>query len=82
MLLNAQRIVWPVLKEKLIVLTIIDITPACKLVVEIALKERKALEVKLREVEKILKVIEDSNKRFSRLRMNTPLCLLCLKESK
>ena len=79
MLLNAHRIVQPVPKEELIVLTIIDITAARKLAVEIEVKQKKVLEVKLQEGEEILKVTEDSNKRFSMMLMNSPFAFAVFK---
>ena len=79
MLLNAHRIVQPLPKEELIVLTIIDITATRRLAVEIEVKEKKVLELKLLEGEKIRKVIEDSNKRFSMMLMNSQFALAVFK---
>lgn len=61
MLLNAHRIVQQNKGEELIVLSISDITEVKKLAVEIQLKEKKALELKLETERKMLEKVEESN---------------------
>jgi two-component system, chemotaxis family, CheB/CheR fusion protein len=72
MLLNAHRIIQQSQNEELIVLTIADITEVKKLAIELQVKEKKVLEVQLEAKNKDLKVVEDSNKRYNMLLMNSP----------
>ena len=72
MLLNAHRIVQQSQNEELIVLTIADITKVKKLAIELEVKQKKMLEVQLEVKKKALKVIEDSNKRYNMLLMQSP----------
>ena len=72
MLLNAHRILQQSQNEELIVLTIADITKVKKLAIELEVKQKKMLEVQLEVKQKALKVIEDSNKRYNMLLMQSP----------
>ena len=72
MLLNAHRILQQSQNEELIVLTIADITKVKKLAIELEVKQKKMLEVQLEVKKKALKVIEDSNKRYNMLLMQSP----------
>ena len=72
MLLNAHRIIQQSQNEELIVLTIADITKVKKLAIELEVKQKKMLEVQLEVKQKALKVIEDSNKRYNMLLMQSP----------
>jgi len=79
MLLNAHRIIQPGLKEELIVLSISDITEVKRLALELQERERKSLEKQL-EVEKTaLKLVEDSNKRYNMLLLQSPFAIVILK---
>ncbi len=71
MLLNAHRITQPSQSEELIVLTIIDITDIRKLAIELQLKEKKELEELLKTEKIALKIVEDSNKRYNMLLMQS-----------
>ncbi|PZX92073.1 hypothetical protein DOS84_17380 [Flavobacterium aquariorum] len=79
MLLNAHRIIQARENENLIVLTIIDITDVRNLAIELQIKEKKVLEVQLEVEKKALKLIEDSNKRYSMMLMNSPFSFVILK---
>ncbi|CAH0997939.1 Sensor histidine kinase RcsC [Emticicia aquatica] len=72
MLLNAHRIVQESQNEELIVLTIADITEVKRLAIELEVKQKKVLEIQLEAEKKALKVIEDSNKRYNMLLMQSP----------
>jgi two-component system CheB/CheR fusion protein len=72
MLLNAHRIVQESKNEELIVLTIADITEVKRLAIELQVKENKVLEVQMEVDKKATKVIEDSNKRYNMLLMQSP----------
>ena len=74
MLLNAHRIIQPSRNEELIVLTIIDITDVRKLAIELQLKEKKKLEILLETGKTSLKTVEDSNKRYNMLLMQSIFC--------
>ncbi len=71
MLLNAHRIVQPSRSEELIVLTLIDITDVRRLAVELQLKEKRKLETLLEKGKASLKAVEDSNKRYNMLLMQS-----------
>ncbi|MDR6844375.1 CheR family methyltransferase [Flavobacterium granuli] len=79
MLLNAHRIVQTRENEELIVLTIIDITDVRNLAIELQVKETKALEIQLEVEKKVLKLIEDSNKRYNMMLMQSPFSFAILK---
>lgn len=79
MLLNAHRIIQQSDKEELIVLTISDITQVKKLAVELQLKEKKMLQTQLEVEQKALKKIEESEKRYSMILMQSPFAFAVLK---
>ncbi|TDD98450.1 CheR family methyltransferase [Flavobacterium cellulosilyticum] len=79
MLLNAHRIVQPSLNEELIVLTIVDITEVRLLAIELQIKEKKDLEKQLEVEKKAHKLIEDSNKRYNMMLMQSPFAFAILK---
>jgi two-component system CheB/CheR fusion protein len=79
MLLNAHRIIQARENEELIVLTIIDITDVRNLAIELQIKEKKVLEVQLEVEKKALKLIEDSNKRYNMMLMQSPFSFAILK---
>ena len=79
MLLNAHRIIQKSNNEELIVLSIIDITDTRKLALALQEKEKKALEVQLEEKRKALKNIEDSEKRYNMLLMQSPFAFAIIK---
>ncbi len=79
MLLNAHRILQTRENEELIVLTIIDITDVRNLAIELQVKETKALGIQLEAEKKALKLIEDSNKRYNMMLMNSPFSFAILK---
>lgn len=79
MLLNAHRIVQQSINEELIVLTIVDITEIRRLAIELQIKEKKALEEQLQIEKRALKLIEDSNKRYNMMLMQSPFAFAILK---
>jgi two-component system CheB/CheR fusion protein len=79
MLLNAHRIIHSRENEELIVLTIIDITDVRHLAIALQVKEKKVLEVELEMEKKTLKSIEESNKRYSMMLMQSPFAFAILK---
>jgi two-component system CheB/CheR fusion protein len=79
MLLNAHRINQPGKNEELIVLTISDITEVKRLAVELQEKEKKALLKQLELEKKAIKVVEDSNKRYNMLLLQSPFAIAILK---
>jgi two-component system CheB/CheR fusion protein len=79
LLLNAHRIIQPSRNEELIVLTIIDITDVRKLAIELQLKEKKKLEILLETGKTSLKTVEDSNKRYNMLLMQSIFAFAILK---
>jgi len=79
MLLNAHRIIQKLRNEELIVLTIIDITEVRKLAIELQVKETKVLEAELEAEKKAMKIIEESNKRYNLLLMESPFAIAILK---
>ncbi|TRX20683.1 CheR family methyltransferase [Flavobacterium franklandianum] len=79
MVLNAHTIVQQSIDEELIVLTIVDITDVRRLSIELQLREKKALEKQL-EIEKAaIKRIEDSNKRYNMMLMQSPFAFAIMK---
>ncbi len=79
MVLNAHRTVQQSNNEELIVLTIVDITEVRRLAIELQIKEKKALEKQLEIEKKALKDIEDSNKRYNLMLMQSPFAIAILK---
>lgn len=79
MLLNAHRIIQHKENQELIVLTIIDITDVRRLAIELQVKEKKALEKQLEIEKKAHKSIEDSNKRYNMMLMQSPFSFAILK---
>ncbi len=79
MLLNAHRIRQQSKNEELIVLTISDITEIKRLAIELQEKENKVLEVELEIEKKAMKLIEDSNKRYNMLLLQSPFSIAILK---
>ena len=79
MLLNAHRILLQSQNEELIVLTIADITEIKKLAIELQEKENKELEVQLAMEKKALKIVEDSNKRYNMMLLQSPFAIAILK---
>jgi two-component system, chemotaxis family, CheB/CheR fusion protein len=78
MLLNAHRIIQQSQNEELIVLTIADITEVKRLAIELEVKQKKVLEVQLEVEKKAMKVVEDSNKRYNMLLMQSPFAFAIL----
>ncbi|MFA5046834.1 MAG: ATP-binding protein, partial [Paludibacter sp.] len=79
MLLNAHRIILQSQDEELIVLTIADITIVKKLAIDLQEKENKELEVQLAMEKKALKLVEDSNKRYNMMLLQSPFAIAILK---
>ncbi len=79
MLLNAHRIIQQSQNEELIVLTIADITEVKRLAIELQIKENKVLEVQLEAKKKENKTIEDSNKRYNMMLMQSPFAVAIFK---
>lgn len=73
LLLNAHQIIQPSKNEELIVLTITDITEVKRLAIELQLKEKKVLEVKLQVEAKLLLKIEESNAQLTEAKNNADL---------
>ena len=72
LLLNAHRFVQQSQNEELIVLTIADITEVKRLAIELEVKQKKELEAQLEAEKRDKKAIEDSNKRYNMLLMQSP----------
>ncbi len=79
MLLNAHRIIKQSNKEELIVLTIIDNTEVRKLQIELQEKERKLQEKQLESDKKAWKLIEENNKRYDMMLMQSPFAFAIFK---
>lgn len=79
MLLNAHRVGQPSQSEELIVLTISDITEVKRLAIELQVKETKNLEIELEAEKKAMKTIEESNKRYNMLLLQSPFAIAILK---
>ena len=79
MLLNAHRIIQRSQNEDLIVLTISDVTAVKRLAIELEVKQKKELEVQLEAEKRDKKTIEDSNKRYNLLLMNSPFAFTIMK---
>ena len=79
MLFNAHKILQKNNNDELIVLTIVDITEVRRLAIELQIKEKKALEKQLEMEKKAIKRIEDSNKRYNMMLMQSPFAFAILK---
>ncbi len=79
MLLNAHRILQKSANEELIVLTITDITEVKRLAIELQVKENKVLTIKMEVEKEAMKLVEDSNKRYSMMLMDSPFAFAILK---
>lgn len=79
LLLNAHRVSQPSKNEELIVLTIIDITAVRKLALATRENEIKISEIQLEAEKKAMKIIEDSNKRYDMMLMQSPFAFAILK---
>ncbi|WP_395058290.1 CheR family methyltransferase [Flavobacterium sp.] len=79
LLLNAHRVSQPSQNEELIVLTIIDVTAVRKLALEVQKKDIKILEIQIEAEKKAIKIIEDSNKRYNMMLMQSPFAFAILK---
>ncbi|NDP26488.1 MAG: response regulator [Flavobacterium sp.] len=79
MLLNANKIIQESINEELIVLTIVDVTEVRRLAVELQEKEKKALQKQLEIEKKTHKLIEDSNKRYNMMLMQSPFAFAIMK---
>lgn len=73
MLLNAHHIIQPTKNEEIIILTISDITEVKKLAIELQIKEKKILEVKLETEKKMLLKIEEANSKLTEAKTNAEL---------
>lgn len=79
LLLNAHRVSQPSQNEELIVLTLIDITAVRKLALELKENEKKILEIQMEVKKKAMKIVEDSNKRYEMMLMQSPFAFAILK---
>lgn len=79
MLLNAHRIIKKSNNQELIVLTIRDNTEVRKLQLEFQEKEKKILEKQLESEKKAWKLIEENNKRYDMMLMQSPFAFVILK---
>lgn len=79
MLLNASSFLKKTDGEELILLAIKDITEVRRLALEIKTKENKALEKQLETEKKVLKKIEESEKRYNLMLMTSPFAIAILK---
>ncbi|MBK9800564.1 MAG: response regulator [Bacteroidetes bacterium] len=79
LLMNAHQTILTGNKEELIVLTIVDITEIRKLALEVQFKEKKVLEVQLELEKNDIKKIEDSEKRYSLMLMQSPFAFAIIK---
>ena len=79
MLLNASRIVQKTNNEELILLAIIDITEVRKKVLELQSKEKEILLLQINSEQGLRKKIEDSEKRYNMMFMQSPFAFAILK---
>ncbi|MFO7674530.1 MAG: CheR family methyltransferase [Lutibacter sp.] len=79
MMLNAHRIINQRNNEELIVLTIIDYTEVRKLQTELREKEKNILEKQLESEKKAWKLIEENNKRYDMMLMQSPFAFAIFK---
>jgi len=82
LLLNGHRIIQQTKNEELIVLTLVDITEVRRLAIEIQLKEKKEMQAQLDLEKKAMKLVEDSNKRYNMMLMQSPFAFAILKGKK
>ncbi len=82
LLLNAHIVVQPKNNEELVVLTMNDITETKKLAFELQLKEKNELLENLRTERLNSKNIEESNKRYNILLLDSPFAISILKGEK
>ncbi len=75
LLLNAHRIVQESKNEEFIVLTIADITEVKRLAIELEVKQKRELELRLENKKQAIKAIEESNIRYNKLLMHSPFAL-------
>ncbi|PKP29236.1 MAG: chemotaxis protein CheR [Bacteroidetes bacterium HGW-Bacteroidetes-18] len=79
MLLNAHRIIKQSNNQELIVLTIVDYTEVRKLQTELQEKEKKILEKQLEADKQTWKLIEENNKRYDMMLMQSPFAFAIFK---
>ena len=79
MLLNAHRIIKQSNNQELIVLTIVDYTEVKKLQTELQEKEKKILEKQLEADKQTWKLIEENNKRYDMMLMQSPFAFAIFK---
>lgn len=79
LVLNAHKILQQSYNEELIVLTIVDITEIRRLSTELKEKEKRELERQLEIEKKAIKLIEDSNKRYNMMLMQSPFAFAIMK---
>lgn len=79
MLLNASRIVQKANHEELILLAFADVTDIRKKALELERKENEILLLQINEEKKIRKTIEDSEKRYNAMLMQSPFAFAVLK---
>jgi two-component system CheB/CheR fusion protein len=79
MLLNAHRMVQQKRNEELIVLTILDITEVKRLAIELQVKEKNSLALQLKTEKKTFKKIEESEKRYNMMLMQSPFAFAIFK---
>jgi PAS domain S-box-containing protein len=79
MVLNANRVIKKKQSKELILLTIKDITEVRRLGFELQLKEKKALEEKIKAEKEALKSLVDSEKRYNLMLMKSPFAIAILK---
>ena len=79
MILNASRIIKKKLGKELILFTIKDITEVRRLGFELQLKEKKILQKQIKGEKETLKKLEDSEKRYNMMLMESPFAISILK---
>ncbi len=79
LLMNAHQTVLTGTKEELIVLTIVDITEIRKLALAVQLKEKKVLEEKLENEKNAILKVEESEKRYSLMLLQSPFAFAIIK---
>lgn len=79
MVLNASRIIKKKQGKELILFTIKDITEVRRLGIELQLKEKRILQEQLEAKKETLKKLEDSEKRYNMMLMESPFAISILK---
>ena len=79
MLLNARRIIQKMNQEELILLAFSDVTEVRKKAIELKEKENEILLMKINEEQKLRKITEESEKRYSMMLMKSPFAFALLK---